>query len=89
MVAAEVVYEVTIVPAPYAFTLRGVEFRSANDNDDIVVLMRRIWSGGILMEETIVGVIGDEYRGMGLEFLRLRNYVNAGGVIRLNKELVG
>jgi hypothetical protein len=43
---------------------------------------------GVRMEQTVVGVIGDCWESGVVEFLRIRAFLNSGGVIGLNKDLV-
>jgi len=85
-IAAEVGYEVGIVNGPYKFTLRGVEFE-VESGQDIVVLQRVTRSGNKRIDEKIVGVIGSEWRTDSREFLNLREFLLAGGVVGLDQNL--
>jgi hypothetical protein len=86
-VAAQVAYEVKLQPGPYKFCIRGVE-HVIDFNRDAVVIVRVICMNGSRMDETIVGVIGDSWEAGVAEFLRIRAFLNAGGVIGLHRDLI-
>ncbi len=86
-VPAEVRYELRIQHGPYKFKVAGEQFDVGVDSD-IVVVARVVTSGRMIVEEKIVAVVGDEWRSGCTEFLRLRKFLNDGGVIGLNKDLV-
>lgn len=84
--SAEIRYEVQILSS-YDFTLRGVRYQPASASDDIVVIVRETFSGRVRMDWQIVGVIGSAAQYDSTEFMRLHNFLRAGGVIGLNREL--
>ncbi len=85
-IPAEVKYELMLQGGPWRFKIRDVTFEIAAGSD-MAVIVRRVLSAGLIMEEKIVGVIGDEWKGGSIEFMRLRQFLDAGGVIGLNKNL--
>lgn len=87
MVDAQVTYEVKLQSGPCKFHVRGVE-HAINTNRDAVVVVRSVHMNGTRMDETIVGVIGDPWESGVDEFLRIRAFLNAGGVIGLHRDLI-
>lgn len=87
-IPATVRYEIRIINGPYKFSIKGREFTLEGPHQDIVVLMRMVHSGRLIVDEKIVGVIGDEWNTGSVEFLRLRSFLNDGGVIGLHRDLV-
>jgi hypothetical protein len=86
-VVASVRYEIRVISGPHAFQFRG-ETVAIGKDDDIVVLMRITMVRSMATDQTIVGIIGDQWRTGSFEFLHLRNFLSAGGVIGLNRDLV-
>lgn len=84
--AAELRYEVRLQPGPWKFSIRGVQ-HEIQSGRDAVVIMRMVVAGGMVYDERIVGVVGDEWEGASSEFLRLREFMNTGGVIGLHRDL--
>jgi hypothetical protein len=86
--SAEQRYEIRCVEGPRQFTVHGADYDLAY-SDSMTVLVRIVASGGYLIEETIVGVIGGRYRtDSTVEMLKLVRFLNAGGIIGLSEDLV-
>jgi len=90
-VEAEIRYTVGLQGGPIDIRIRGVEFKVKID-EDILVIRRQILSHGRIVDTKIVGVLG----GLGSgsyddidEKLRIRDFMNNGGVIGISKELLG
>lgn len=88
--ASEIRYEVRIIQGPRKFSFRS-ETIELDANDDMTVLVRMtIINSGMsrILDEKIVGIIGSEWRSDARELLNLREFLNAGGVIGLDRDLV-
>lgn len=85
--ASEIRYEIRIVQGPRKFQFRS-ETVELDANDDIVALVRMTLVSGRAIDEKIVGIIGSEWRSDPREFMSLREFLNAGGVIGLHRDLV-
>lgn len=55
--------------------------------DEFVVIRRVTLMRGSIMDVTIVGVIGTQYRQDASEFLRLSKFLSSGGVIGIHRDL--
>lgn len=84
--AAQVRYEVRLQLGPEKFKIRGVEHR-IDDRSDACVIVRIITQGRLIMEEKIIGIVGEEHVSSTIEMLRLREFLNDGGVIGLHRDL--
>lgn len=84
---AEIRYQVQIQGGPCKFSISGSEYVIASGSD-VVVMVRTVWSDGFRMDEKIVGVIGGEWASDCVEFIRIRKFMNQGGVIGLHRDLV-
>lgn len=85
-VGATVRYEIMLQPGPWSFKLKGIEF-NITANNDLVVIVRRTYIDRVIIDEKIVGVIGDEHESGALEFIRLTRFMSNGGVIGLHRDL--
>lgn len=86
-VGATVRYEIALQGGPYSFTLKGIGFNIATGRD-LVVIVRRTYIDRTMMDEQIVGIIGDSHESGTCEFLRLAKFMSNGGVIGLHKDLL-
>lgn len=84
-VNAEIRYEIRLASSA-TFTIAGKEF-SAIGNDDIAVMVRLTISCGGVIDERIVGVIGDAHLSSARELVILSKFMSAGGVITLSHAL--
>ena len=87
-ISASVRYEVRLAAGPYSFRIDGVEHKISEQRDAVVLVRRVATTGGRIMEEKIVGVIGDECESGCAEMLRIREFLNDGGVIGLGRDLL-
>jgi hypothetical protein len=86
-VEAEIHYTVDLASGPLDLRIRGVEFK-AKGGEDILVIRRQILSGSLIVDTKIVAIFGGPgfYDGTE-EMLRIRSFMNNGGVIGISKEL--
>lgn len=88
-VEAEIRYTVDLASGPLDLRFRGVEFK-VKGGEDILVIRRQILSGSLIVDTKIVAIFG----GPGPyddteEMLRIRSFMNNGGVIGISRELSG
>jgi hypothetical protein len=83
---ATVRYEIRIISGPQRIILRGKRF-DLGRGQDMPCLVRMILSGRQILDETIVGIIGDEQEVGSANFLDLRKFLSDGGVIGLHRDL--
>lgn len=86
-VAGQIRYEIRIVSGPLSFDFRSQAI-TIDSGEDLVVLARITTMGRTVLEQAIVGIIGSKSRLDTAEFLALRSFLAAGGVIGLNKDLL-
>lgn len=84
--AAEITYAVGIVMGPYKFTLCSMEFK-IEAGQNMAVLWRVTHAGNTQIDEKIVGVISSECNLDCREFFNLREFLLAGGVVKLDQKL--
>lgn len=85
-IGAVIRYEMMLQSGPLRFSLQGVEF-DIPAGSDLPVIVRQVFDGRRLVEEKIVGVVGNEHRQDSREFMNLRSFLNRGGAIGLEETL--
>jgi hypothetical protein len=84
-VVATLGYQVRLLEGPSKFHIDGVEHVIPEGSDCAILV--QMWSNSGLVDEKVVGVIGDEYRNSSLAFHQLRRFLNNGGIIGLHRDL--
>lgn len=86
-VGASVRYEVTLMSGPGRITLRGEEI-NLKGGEDIPVLVRITLMGILIVDRTVIGIIGGPFKGDSREFLNLQRFLSSGGVIGISRDLL-